>query len=131
MLSPLSLKEMICLAEFEEGQGKQDLKICQFSRQDYVRMRLIAGFLLVTAACALIIVLAAAANINSPVLTEMTANPGRVLAGILIFYITLLVFFLAATWYLADTKYREAEERVRIYEERILKLLEFSDMEGQ
>ena len=129
MLSPLSLEEMICLAEFEEGQGKKDLKICQYSRRDYVRLRLIVGFLFVTAACGMILLLAAAANINSPILTELSVNPVRVLAGILIFYIISLAFFLAATWYLADTKYREAEERVRIYEERILKLLEFSDME--
>ncbi len=129
MISPLRLKEMICLASFEDGKGEKDLRICQYSRADYVAKSLVSAFLAVTVGDILLIGLAGLLSMEVLEKAAYMTYSGRVIAVLLIFYIVTAALYLFAVWVQADRRYREAEERVRVYEERILKLVEFSDLE--
>ena len=129
MVSPLRLKEMICLAAFEEGRGRKDFRIAGYDRADYIAIRLIGSFFLITAADAVLLALYIVWNFENPSEIYILPQAGRIAALILIFYIVSAAIYLAVSWAAADRKWKGACARVRSYEERILKLEEFAGME--
>ena len=129
MISPLRLKEMICLATFEESRGRKDFRIASFDRGDYIAIHLIGSFFLITAADAILLALYAVWNFENPSEMVLLSRAGKITATVLIFYILSAVVYLAVTWAAADRRWKQAAGRVRDYQERILKLEEFADME--
>ena len=123
-ISPLRLKEMICLAEFEEGRGKEDLRICQYGRSGYISLQMIKSFFCVTAASALLIAIGICGD-PEKYLFALQDDFTRIFPAALVFYLLLTAAYLTVTYMKADLRYREAESNVRVYEERIRMLLRF------
>ena len=130
MVNPLKLKEMISLAAFEEGEGRQDLAICRYYQSDYVALRLIRTFFLTALADILIIGLAAAGDLDYLAAHLADMDLMSLAAGILWFILATEIGFLAITWWISRARYRRAAANVRAFEQRIRILEVFEDMEG-
>ena len=128
-ISPLRLKEMICLAEFEQGGGKRAIRICQYGRSGYIALRMIISFFFAVAAAALLVFLAASGDLDGFLLMIQNADPKRLLSAAAVFFVLAAAAYLTVTYMKADAEYRKAEKQVRIYEERIQMLLRFPDAE--
>lgn len=128
MISPLRLKEMISLADFEENGGRKAREICQYGRSSYIALQLIKSFCFITAADILLIGVYAAGNLENLFAWLPGADLKKTAAGVLAFYIVTAAVYLTGTGFWAGRIYRAAADALRIYEERILLLLEFGDL---
>lgn len=118
----LRVAEMIRLARYENGKGGKALKICKYYKSDYVTIEMLKTFFLTTVAYVLILLLIAAGNINW--LLDHVDQMNLAVTGsvILIVYIVLMAVYLAATFLLANMRYKKAKRSVRSYEIRLREL---------
>ena len=126
-ISPVRLKEMICLAEFEDGVGRRFLRICQYGRSGYIALQMIRSFFCITAAAALIVLMILSRDPEGMLFSLQNADWGRLLPEALIFYLLAAAAYLTVTYMRAAAVFDEAAAYVSVYEERIRMLLRFPD----
>ncbi len=125
MLDERKVKMMTRLALYEETQGKEDLRICEYYKNDYVGMHVVSSIIWVTigyVCLAALIVLAGFNEIMSSLSNSM------VIMLVLIFvvgYFGLLVIYGIISGSIFGKKYRDAKRRVKRYNYYLVRLIKW------
>ncbi|HUM82676.1 MAG TPA: hypothetical protein PLN48_02750 [Lachnospiraceae bacterium] len=120
------VRAMIGLTRYENGSGKEALRLRKYYRTDYLALELIKTFFLATIAYFLILTLLIAGN--AEYLLDHVNSMDIRLAGsyILIGYIVFMGIYLAITYIRAIVRYGRAKKSVREYENKLHSLKEAS-----
>ncbi len=131
MLDKNKVKLMTRLALYEETQGKQDFKISEYYRTDYVGFHMLCTFLWTTAGYILAVALIALATMEVLIanLTGMMliALGGAVVVG----YVVVITIFLVIANRLYNEKHKQARHRVKQYNHDLIRLLRMYEREGK
>lgn len=115
MLSKKKIKIMFCMADYENGHGKKDLRTVKLYKNDYVRLNLLLSIVCVTIAYVLILALICLYNyeyIISNVATIPYYSVGTMILGI---YVLLIIFYSFISIYVFSKKYEVSKKRVKKY----------------
>ena len=125
MLDEKRVKLMTKLALYEETQGKDDFKVSEYYRKDYVGMHMICTFLWVTIGYVCLAGLLALAGMDA-IISKMSVGFLIVaVAG----YFVLLILFLSLTSRIYNKKHQHARNRVKMYNHDLIKLLKMYEKE--
>lgn len=123
MLDKQKVKLMTELAFYEQNQGKEDFKINEYYRKDYVSFHTLCAILWVTIgyACVVGIVLFAAADL----ILASVSKTMIIVMGIVVvagyFVIVILYAIIASRVY--NKKHRAARQRMKKYNHNLTRLL--------
>ena len=109
MLDRSKVKLMTKLALYEQTQGKEDFKISEYYRKDYV---LLAGFDLIVGHMSLLLML----------IMMLVAVVG---------YVVILAIYAGVTSHVYNQKHKDARQRVKMYNHDLIKLLKLYEKEKQ
>lgn len=131
MLDKNKVKLMTKLALYEETQGKQDFKISEYYRTDYVGFHMLCTFLWTTVGyiCAVALIMIAIMESLIANLTGMliVALGGAIVVG----YVVVVTIFLVIANRLYNGKHKQARYRVKKYNHDLIKLLRMYEREGK
>lgn len=131
MLDKNKVKLMTKLALYEETQGKQDFKISEYYRTDYVGFHMLCTFLWTTVGyiCAVALIALATMEVLIANLTGMLiiALGGAVVVG----YVVVVAVFLVIANRLYNDKHKQARYRVKKFNHNLIKLLRMYEREGK
>ena len=120
MVNEERLRMMIHLAEYENGEGKNNLKIRRYYRNDYLALNLIKTFFLTTIAYVLVIGLIAVSDLDY-FLNNLTKMDFRVvMSWLIVGYAVMMIIYLGISFFRSAVRYREARKSVRRYEDELL-----------
>ena len=116
MVDPARLREMIALASFESGRGKEALKITSYYRSDYVGLQLIKSFFLTSLGFLIAAGLFVAGNAEALLDALVFVDFGALVPGAVFLFLAVQVVFgiIAAGFALA--RYRRALREKSDYE---------------
>ena len=125
MLDEKRVKLMTKLALYEETQGKDDFKVSEYYRKDYVGMHMICTFLWVTIGYVCLAGLLALAGMDA-IISKMSVG---FLITLMIVAFVLLILFLSLTSRIYNKKHQHARNRVKMYNHDLIKLLKMYEKE--
>ena len=123
MVNEKRVKLMTRLALYEQTQGKEDFKINEYYRKDYVGMHLLLSFLFVTVGYALVVGLILLAGFQT-ILDDLST--GLIIAigtTAVLGYIGVLVAYLIMAGIVFTTKHNRATRRIDAYNQNLGKLM--------
>lgn len=131
MLDERKVRLMTELALYEQTHGKEDFKISEYYRKDYVGMHMVFSFLWITAGYAClgaVVVLAGLQklmeNLSFGFLVTLVIGAG---AG----YLVILVVYLIVTNRIYNKKHKKARQRVKRYNHTLTRLLKIYEKENR
>lgn len=113
---------MTKMAAYEKRQGKKDLAVTAYFRNDYVGMQILISIICITAAfCAAcgVYVLLNFEEFMQNIYTMDLAAAGKQL---LFWYVVALAVYMGITYLIYGVRYHLAHKRVRRFEERLNRL---------
>ena len=124
MLNEQKIKKMRKLAVYESGRGKEDLKISNYYRSDYIGLALIKNFFLTTIAYVLLV--AVCFGYKTEFIMNNLHRINLVVLGteILIVYVMLIIVYSVVTYIYRSVKYKKAQEGVEEYYRELGRLKE-------
>lgn len=122
MLNEEKIRGMTNLARFEDGSGREALRISGMYRSDYIGMALIKNFFAVTIGYVLVLALVAVYHLEFLMDELHHMNLGVLIAEILLVYIILLVVYTAITYIVCSVRYERARKNVHSYDQELAKL---------
>ena len=128
MLDEKRVKLMTKLALYEETQGKDDFKVSEYYRKDYVGMHMICTFLWVTIGYVCLAGLLALAGMDA-IISKMSVGFLITLIVAVAGYFVLLILFLSLTSRIYNKKHQHARNRVKMYNHDLIKLLKMYEKE--
>lgn len=129
MLDEKRVKLMTKLALYEETQGKDDFKVSEYYRKDYVGMHMISTFLWVTIGYVCLAGLLALAGMDA-IISKMSVGFLITLMIVAVAgYFVLLILFLSLTSRIYNKKHQHARNRVKMYNHDLIKLLKMYEKE--
>lgn len=115
MLSKKKIKIMFCMADYENGDGKKDLRTVKLYKNDYIRLNLLFSIVCVTIAYILILALIVLYNYEY-IISNIAAIPyysiGTMILGI---YVLCIIFYSFISIYVFSKKYEASKKRVKKY----------------
>lgn len=132
MLNNEKIKWMTKLAIFEEKEGKEDIRISQYYRTDYVRYHVLKSFVSVTVGYLLILVLILIYKSEYVIREAVKLNYKSIGTYILGIYIMIITLYTFATLIGYSLKYRRSRKKLNQYDKN-LKILHkiYQDEEDQ
>ena len=131
MLDIEKVKLMTELAFYEQNEGKEDFKINEFYRKDYTGYHTICSILWVTVGYAAIVGLVLIAGLDF-VLDNMSESMlMKMLLVIMAIYFVVVIVYTLLTQYIYFRKHREAQDRMKVFNHNLIKLLKMYDKERQ
>lgn len=115
MLSEQRIRQMIRLANYENGAGKQDLHLVSYYKTDYIRFEILKTILGISLAFFIILFGVGTYNIEYLINNAVSLNYVGVGTAVLVIYILLVVLFCAITVAISAVRYDEAKKRVKKY----------------
>ena len=115
MLSKKKIKIMFCMADYESGQGHQDLKIVKFYKNDYIRLNMIKSLVCITFAYAFILGLVAMYNMEYIVKSTFNLPYRSIIVWGVGIYVLLLVVYAFISIVVYAIRYDAARKRVKKY----------------
>lgn len=129
MLDKRKVKIMTRLALYEQNQGKEDFRISEYYRKDYVAIHMWVTFFWVTVGYILVVGLSLFLGMDL-ISEHISAAFMVVLIGvILIGYIFCLGLYLVITNHMYSKKHKLARQRVKAYNHNLLRLLKLYEKE--
>lgn len=129
MLSKERIRQMTALARYEQEEGKKEMKISRYYKNDYVGLMLLKNFFLTTIGYFLALGLLAVWKIEW-LMEEIDSIDLRLLLLILVaVYAGMLVVYSLLTIFLSLNKYKKASKNVKKYTQRLGILLREYDRE--
>ena len=129
MVDEKRVKLMTKLALYEETQGKDDFKVSEYYRKDYVGMHMICTFLWVTIGYVCLAGLLALAGMDA-IISKMSVGFLITLMIVAVAgYFVLLILFLSLTSRIYNKKHQHARNRVKMYNHDLIKLLKMYEKE--
>lgn len=122
MINKRKVRLMARTAMFEQHECSKDLPKVKYYKSDYVGLHMWTTAISVTVAYFLILLLVIACNFEY-FINNLTHMNYTVLAVILILaYAAFMVFFLLIAYFVYSYKYVEAENSIKIYQNRLHKI---------
>lgn len=117
------VRAMIDLARYENGEGRDDIRIRRYYRADYMGLQLIKAWVFTTIGYVLILALIVAGNLDY-LLNNIDSFNLKVLGSwILIGYILLVGIYLAIAYLSSLFRYNRARRNVQEYLTKLRRLL--------
>lgn len=123
MLNNEKIKLMTKLAVFEEKKGKEDIKMSQYYRTDYVRYGVLKSLVSITVAYLLILVLILVYQSEYVIEEAVKLDYKQIGTYILGIYIMLIIIYAILTTLGYSLKYRRSRKKLNQYD-KDLKLLQ-------
>lgn len=123
MIDKKKVKLMTRMASYEQNKGKEDLRINDYNRKDYVSIQCLYTFLWVTVGFVCFVALVLLAGMDTWM--NKISFQAMLIVGVLliIVYIVLLITYMAATSRTYKKKHQNARTRVKKYNHDLTRLL--------
>ncbi|MCH1982146.1 hypothetical protein MCG98_06150 [Ruminococcus sp. OA3] len=115
MLDQNRIRLMTNLARYEDGAGKEDLRISKYYRSDYIGIGLLKNFILTTIGYFLVWGAIIAYNMEYLLDNLHKVNMSVVILEFVIGYLLFLVLYSVVTYIRKRRRYEEARENVKNY----------------
>lgn len=122
MLNQDKVRIMTRLAIYEQGRGKEELKINKCYKNDYVRLQVIKSFVASTLGSLLIIVMSLLYQSEYLILNATKLNFVEIGKATLFIYIMVCILYFVITIASASLKYSKAKKSLRKYNYLLRKL---------
>lgn len=119
MLNEEKIRVMTRAAIYEQGKGKDDIKITSYSRGDYIRYNMLKTLIGVTVGVVLIFGLCVLYNMDYFMTNFMRLNLTTMLRLVIVIYIVFLAVYASLSFFVYVSKYTQAKRRIRIYSEEL------------
>ena len=129
MLDKEKVKLMTDLAFYEQNQGKEDLKINEYYRNDYAGFHMICSIIWVTLGYVGIVGLGIFAALDYLVANISKALIVMLGMGIAGGYLAVLVIYAFIARYVFSKKHKEARERIKGFNHDLTELLKMYEKE--
>lgn len=131
MLDGRKIKLMTELALYEQTYGKEDFKISEYYRKDYVGMHMVFSFLWITVGYACMGAVVVLAGLEK--LMEDMSFGFLVTLGIaaVVGYLFVLIIYLAVTNRIYNKKHKKARQRIKRYNHTLTRLLKIYEKENR
>ena len=131
MLDRSKVKLMTKLALYEQTQGKEDFKISEYYRKDYVGLHSICSFLWVTVGyiCVWMLILLAGFDLIVGHMSLLLMLIMMLVA--VVGYVVILAIYAGVTSHVYNQKHKDTRQRVKMYNHDLIKLLKLYEKEKQ
>lgn len=129
MLDERKVKLMTRLALYDQTQGKEDFKISEYYRKDYVGLHIICTVLWVTVGYVAVWALAMIAGLDTFMEEMSTALLIILILAAVVGYVVVLVTYIGIASHLYNKKHQEARQRVKRYNHILTRLLKMYEKE--
>ena len=129
MLDERKIKLMTKLAFYEKKEGKEDFKISEYYRKDYVSLHVICSILWVTIGYVCLGALLVLAGLDS-LMSKMSA--GLIITmglAAVVGYFVLVITYAVVTSHVYNRNHRQARQRVKKYNHNLTRLLKMYEKE--
>ncbi|MDO5590717.1 MAG: hypothetical protein Q4F98_06635 [Lachnospiraceae bacterium] len=131
MLDRSKVKLMTKLALYEQTQGKEDFKVSEYYRKDYVGLHSICSFLWVTLGYICLWILILLASFDALV-AHMSVVLMLVMATVaVVSYVVILIIYAGVTSHVYNQRHKDARQRVKMYNHDLIKLLRMYEKENK
>lgn len=131
MLDRSKVKLMTKLALYEQTQGKEDFKVSEYYRKDYVGLHSICSFLWVTLGYICLWILILLASFDALV-AHMSVVLMLVMAAVaVVCYVVILIIYAGVTSHVYNQRHKDARQRVKMYNHDLIKLLRMYEKENK
>ena len=122
MLNHEKIALMTKLASYEENQGKKNIPLSKYYKEDYVGLKMLNTAIVVTFAYIMILAVIVLMNIEK-MMTEL-ANMDYVKAGrdILIWYVAIMAVYMVVAFIVYSIKFKKVRESLNEYNGNLKKL---------
>lgn len=129
MLDVRKVKLMTKLAMYESTQGKEDFKISEYYRKDYVGFHTLWSVLWVTIGFVCIAALAMVAGLDA--LLEQMSKSFLITLGLgtVISFVVVLIIYAVVSNHVYNQKHKQARQRVKIFNHNLTRLLKYYEKE--
>ncbi len=131
MLDERRVKLMTQLALYEQTHGKEDFKVSEYYRKDYVGMHMVFSFLWITvgyACLGAVVVVAGLEKLMADLSFGLFITLGAAaIAG----YLFVLIVYLAVTNRIYNKKHKNARQRIKRYNHTLTRLLKIYEKENR
>lgn len=130
MLNHDKIRTMTKLAVYEEIKGKEDLKMANYYKTDYVRLQVLKTAINVTVGYVLILLLIAMYKADYIIAKIVTLDFVRIGQLVLGFYIIIMAIYITCTilWY--NYNYKKSRKNLSKYNKMLKKLINFYQQEN-
>lgn len=124
MLNQEKIALMTKLAAYEEKQGKKNIPLSKYYREDYVGLKMMNTAIVVTLAYILVLAMIVFANIQT-MMTEI-ANMDYIRLGrdIIIAYVAVLAIYMVISYIVYSVKFKRVRDSLNQYNGNLKKLYE-------
>lgn len=129
MLDEEKLKLMLDLAFYEQNQGREDLKINEYYRDDYTGFHTVCSVIWITMGYVLVVGIVLFAALDFLLINLSKALIIKIILGILGGYLAVLIIYLVIAQYVFNRRYKNARERMKIYDQDLTRLLKMYEKE--
>ena len=122
MLNVKKIRLMTEMARYEEGKGKEEMRIAKYFRSDYLGIALFKNFILASIGYAVVVLLVAA--YFSEYLLNNVHKMNLILLGVILVgsYIITITIYSVITYVKYSLKYSRAKRGVEAYDRKLEKL---------
>lgn len=124
MLSEKKIRMMIRLADYEQGNGKTDLRRTSYYKTDYIKVKVLQTILSVTLAFFLLMALFCTYRMEFIVSNALLLDYSLIGVQFLVIYVLTIILFTVITIGLESIHYDLSKKRVRKYYQILNVLLE-------
>ena len=129
MLDKRKVKIMTRLALYEQNEGKEDFRISEYYRKDYVGIHMWFTFFWVTVGYILLVGLFLLLGMDA-ISDHISAAFMVILIGLIVIgYIFCVGIYLVLTSHMYNKKHKQARQRVKVYNHNLLRLLKLYEKE--
>lgn len=122
MLNTERIRLMTRLAAYEQKEGKEDLKMCQYYRRDYVELEMIKTFISSTIAYVIIILLQIFYELQELQKTLYQIDYMEYVEGIWVRYVVFVIIYQIIAWIVYNLRYTKGNKRKKLYHTRLKKV---------
>lgn len=129
MLDERRVKLMTRLAMYEETGGKEDFKVSEFYRKDYVGMHSITAWLWVTVGYVGFLGLISLVSLDAIMGKMSTAILFTLAAAVVIGYLFVVILYVVIANHIYNEKHKNARQHVKKYNHDLTRLLKMYEKE--
>lgn len=129
MLDERKVKLMTKLALYEETQGKEDFKISEYYRKDYVGMHVFSSIIWVTIGYACVAFLIVLSGLEALMDSMSNSLMLMILMIFVVGYVGTVVIFSIISSHIYNQKHKDARMRVKKYNHNLTRLLRWYERE--
>lgn len=122
MLNNDKIRIMTRLALYEQGNGKNDIKISHFYKSDYIRYNILKTIVAVTVGIALLLGFAGLYNMEYIISNATKINYRQLGISLLILYLLIIIGYVILTIAVTSVKYKRARKSLVKYNRNLKEL---------